>query len=158
MPQMMNCKHSGEGWCLDCVQELHEKAVKDRGLLAGLLALIHRDGGHAAERLGFKAATKEAEGIVLSDRVRLDEALAAILDIEQAGHNPADLCPDLIGLPDRYEKLAARLADRANAALVSDAKRKGSYGDASQPQAGAQGGGAVPDERMVRQGWSVSDR
>lgn len=26
MPQMMNCQHQGEGWCLKCVEELAETA------------------------------------------------------------------------------------------------------------------------------------
>lgn len=145
MPHLMNCQHLPDGWCLECVGELHEKAIKDRTLLGNLLALIHRDGGHTSERLGFKGATTEAEAVILLDRVRLDDALLALLEIEQAGHNPADLCPDLIGLPDRYEVLAARLAKRANDALVYDAKQKGRYGDALQHQEGAPGGGSVSD-------------
>jgi hypothetical protein len=24
MPHLMNCPHSAEGWCLDCVKELHD--------------------------------------------------------------------------------------------------------------------------------------
>ena len=25
LPHLMNCSHSGEGWCLDCVKELHDQ-------------------------------------------------------------------------------------------------------------------------------------
>ena len=25
MPHLMNCDHSDDGWCLDCVKELHDK-------------------------------------------------------------------------------------------------------------------------------------
>jgi len=150
MPHLMNCKHLPDGWCLECVGELHEKAIKDRDILGNLLALIHRDGGHTSERLGFKGAARAAEEAIHLDRVRLDDALLALLEIEQAGHNPADLCPDLIGLPDRYEKLAARLAERANAALVYDAKQKGRYGDTLQPQEGTAGVRPVPDAGVVR--------
>lgn len=25
MPHLMNCPHSGEGWCLDCVKELYDE-------------------------------------------------------------------------------------------------------------------------------------
>lgn len=24
MPHLMNCRHLGDGWCLDCVKELHD--------------------------------------------------------------------------------------------------------------------------------------
>lgn len=37
-----------------------------------------------------------------------------LFQIEQVGHNPADLAGDLCGLPDRYEKLVDRLAAMAN--------------------------------------------
>lgn len=48
---------------------------------------------------------------------REDELRTALSDIEQVGHNPADLAPDLVGLPDRHERLCERLAGMANAAL-----------------------------------------
>lgn len=25
MPHLMNCCHSGDGWCLDCVKDLHDE-------------------------------------------------------------------------------------------------------------------------------------
>ena len=25
MPHLMNCEHSSNGWCLDCVQQMHER-------------------------------------------------------------------------------------------------------------------------------------
>lgn len=28
MPALMNCLHSGEGWCLACVAKLHEKIAE----------------------------------------------------------------------------------------------------------------------------------
>lgn len=34
MPHLMNCSHTGEGWCLDCVKKLHdEKEVYENALL-----------------------------------------------------------------------------------------------------------------------------
>lgn len=29
MPHLMNCSHSGEGWCIPCVKEAHEKYQKN---------------------------------------------------------------------------------------------------------------------------------
>lgn len=25
MPHLMNCSHSGDGWCLECVKEMHDE-------------------------------------------------------------------------------------------------------------------------------------
>lgn len=41
------------------------------------------------------------------------KARDVLLQIEQVGHNPADLASDLVGLPDRYERLVDRLAEMA---------------------------------------------
>ncbi len=30
MPHLMNCNHSDDGWCLDCVKELHDKYEHSR--------------------------------------------------------------------------------------------------------------------------------
>ncbi len=30
MPHLMNCSHAPEGWCLDCVADLHEQLVEYR--------------------------------------------------------------------------------------------------------------------------------
>lgn len=38
MPHMMNCPHSGEGWCLDCVQALEKERVR----LAELVDIVTR--------------------------------------------------------------------------------------------------------------------
>ena len=51
---------------------------------------------------------------------RAERLRNAIEEIEQVGHNPADLASDLIGLPNRYEQLASRLAAMAHAAMHKD--------------------------------------
>lgn len=28
MPHLMNCPHSGQGWCLDCVKNYHDDTSK----------------------------------------------------------------------------------------------------------------------------------
>ena len=54
MPHLMNCDHSGEGWCLDCVKELHDgrwrwmemdNAPKDGTLILGWDARMMRGKG-----------------------------------------------------------------------------------------------------------------
>ncbi len=55
MPHLMNCQHSGDGWCLDCVKELYdtrfsqsedERIACDHiaGLLGSSLFTIQEDG------------------------------------------------------------------------------------------------------------------
>lgn len=34
MPHLMNCAHSADGWCLDCVGHLHAEAERLRALLS----------------------------------------------------------------------------------------------------------------------------
>jgi hypothetical protein len=36
MPHLMNCGHSDDGWCLDCVRELHDSAERLRGINSDL--------------------------------------------------------------------------------------------------------------------------
>lgn len=74
---------------------------------------------------------------------RLKEALA---DIEQAGHNPADMMADLIGMPDRYELLTCRLAAIAHHAL----KGANRDDDMTCPKCGGSGGGDDPHLRCSR--------
>lgn len=38
-----------------------------------LLAVIHRDGGHHTTQFGLERSIKDAEFVVLEDRVRLDD-------------------------------------------------------------------------------------
>lgn len=63
---------------------------------------------------------------------RLDGALDALFQIEQVGHNPADLAPDLTpteqgetAMAEANWKLALRLAGMANDALARDSKSPG---------------------------------
>jgi len=37
MPHLMNCSHSDDGWCLDCVKELHDEKEKLESAFAGSL-------------------------------------------------------------------------------------------------------------------------
>lgn len=37
IPTQMNCSHSGDGWCLQCVQELDEKHMADIATLTAAL-------------------------------------------------------------------------------------------------------------------------
>jgi len=30
MPHLMNCDHSDEGWCLDCVKQMHDELERER--------------------------------------------------------------------------------------------------------------------------------
>lgn len=53
-------------------------------------------------------------GILHAEVERLQDVLQ---EIEQVGHNPADLASDLIGKPDRWEELSLRLASMAHTAL-----------------------------------------
>lgn len=41
MPHLMNCPHQGEGWCLDCVKELHERNEKLRVCLEWIKDNLH---------------------------------------------------------------------------------------------------------------------
>ncbi len=52
MPNLMNCSHDPEGWCLDCVKKLHEE--KDKILETFKLLFEHAEATewmthHAAE-------------------------------------------------------------------------------------------------------------
>lgn len=56
------------------LRNLQPKLKEREAALSGLLARIHRDGGHATERLGIDAATEAAHGIVAELLVAKDEA------------------------------------------------------------------------------------
>ena len=60
------------------------------------------------------AALKQAATV----QTQRNELAKALEQIEQMGHYPADLAPDLIGDPERDSKLCDRLADVANDALA----------------------------------------
>jgi hypothetical protein len=36
MPHLMNCPHAEEGWCLNCVKELHERSEKYFGFVVAI--------------------------------------------------------------------------------------------------------------------------
>lgn len=84
-------------------------------------ALINAFEGLRAEadlyRRGYEAmaAADVSEYLALCGAIRRYES--ALESIEQTGHNPADLAPDLVGLPDRYERLVDLLALLACRAL-----------------------------------------
>lgn len=37
MPHLMNCQHSPDSWCLDCVKKLHDENEKENEYLKNLL-------------------------------------------------------------------------------------------------------------------------
>ncbi len=53
MPHLMNCDHSDEGWCLDCVKQMHDELSRDaeryryiRDVLVQCCS-VKMDGNHA---------------------------------------------------------------------------------------------------------------
>lgn len=40
MPHLMNCSHSSDGWCLDCVKELHDECQAWKDKLQEVVDLI----------------------------------------------------------------------------------------------------------------------
>lgn len=42
MPHLMNCSHSGEGWCLDCVKELYDRLEKAESKCLVSVPLDHK--------------------------------------------------------------------------------------------------------------------
>lgn len=57
------------------------------------------------------------KGEAARNKAEVERLRNVLREIEQVGHNPADLASDLIGKPDRWEELSMRLAFMAHAAL-----------------------------------------
>lgn len=53
MPHLMNCQHSGDGWCLDCVKELHDE--KERLQEAMRMARCYARNPNAKHPIGLRA-------------------------------------------------------------------------------------------------------
>ena len=114
----------------DCDALDHEPSgiVKPCNCILSRLAKLQafKDWAHAyLDRHGVPhhpAGPHGAEGCRIGDRMdwlmaQRDELAKALEQIEQMGHYPADLAPDLIGDPERDSKLCDRLAGVANDAL-----------------------------------------
>ena len=43
MPHLMNCSHSGDGWCLDCVKKLWEENDQARQRLENVRSKWHKE-------------------------------------------------------------------------------------------------------------------
>lgn len=42
MPHLMNCEHSSDGWCLDCVKQMHDR-IETLEFAANMLYDINGD-------------------------------------------------------------------------------------------------------------------
>lgn len=73
IPHLMNCRHRGDGWCLDCVKRLHDELEQLR-FGGGMIADISSD-----QSKTIKWALERVKTVV-EERDRLKQALS---DIEQ---------------------------------------------------------------------------
>jgi fatty acid/phospholipid biosynthesis enzyme len=75
MPHLMNCGHSDDGWCLDCVKAQHAEITDLRARLAAAEAVVGR-----AERIDQQRREQIARLQITVERLQAgstDAALAA---------------------------------------------------------------------------------
>jgi len=51
MPHLMNCSHSESGWCLECVQDLHDELEDLRNDYSDALSVCYAVGEFLAGRI-----------------------------------------------------------------------------------------------------------
>ena len=61
MPHLMNCDHSEDGWCLDCVKRLHDESEKTRSDWLDAMAIVNAAEEFKAGRISTSAFWRQVE-------------------------------------------------------------------------------------------------
>lgn len=92
MPHLMNCPHSTDGWCLECVKELHDEGEARYEDYLKLLPVAY-------------AAEEWASG-----RISITDLAAAVADSLNSGARGVILMSRLIHLESEEKKLLEEIA------------------------------------------------
>ena len=78
MPHLMNCDHSVDGWCLDCVKELHDEKERLQNLVDKVGSVVAH--GRLRRAAGVDCTVAFAAiGTVMANLEEFDEYFDAIV-------------------------------------------------------------------------------